>query len=64
MRHSPFVLRFVPSLALALAVAASLRAQDTGSMHVTVSVPDSIAHIVDPATVAFRCVAAGLARQV
>jgi hypothetical protein len=41
------VLRHVSSIALALALAAPLRAQQSGSMHVNVHVPDSIAHVVD-----------------
>lgn len=45
--QSPPSLCLVPYFALALAVAAPLAAQDTGSMHVTVHVPDSIAHVVD-----------------
>jgi hypothetical protein len=47
MQPSRAVLRHVPSLALALAVAVPLSAQETGSMHVNVHVPDSVAHVVD-----------------
>jgi hypothetical protein len=41
------VLRHFPSVALALAVAAPLSAQESGSMHVNIHVPDSVAHVVD-----------------
>src|ERR1700694_5420725 len=44
------VLRHVPSITLALAIAAPLGAQESGSMHVNVHVPDSIAHVVDRQT--------------
>ncbi|HXL86849.1 MAG TPA: hypothetical protein VN927_06540 [Gemmatimonadaceae bacterium] len=44
------VLRHVPSIALALTIAAPLGAQETGSMHVNVHVPDSVAHVVDRQT--------------
>lgn len=47
MQSRRTVLRHVPSIALALAVAAPLRAQESGSMHVNVHVPDSVAHVVD-----------------
>lgn len=37
-----------PSLALAIAMfAGAARAQDSGSMHVNISVPDSVAHVTD-----------------
>ena len=39
--------RHLASIALALVVAAPLRAQESGSMHVNVHVPDSVAHVVD-----------------
>lgn len=41
------VLLQLPSFALALAIGAPLSAQDTGSMHVSVHVPDSVAHVVE-----------------
>jgi hypothetical protein len=41
------VLLQLPSLALALAVTVPLSAQDTGSVHVSVHVPDSVAHVVE-----------------
>jgi hypothetical protein len=41
------VLLQLPSFALALAVAVPLSAQDSGSMHVSVHVPDSVAHVVE-----------------
>jgi len=40
----------ISSIALALAIAAPLTAQETGSMHVNVHVPDSVAHVVDRQT--------------
>ena len=40
-------LRHVPLIALALFVALPLSGQETGSMHVNVHVPDSVAHVVD-----------------
>lgn len=47
MQARPTALRHIPSIALALAVAAPLSAQESGSMHVNVHVPDSVAHIVE-----------------
>jgi hypothetical protein len=47
MRSRLAVLVPVSSLALTLAIGAPLCAQDTGSMHVNVHVPDSVAHVVD-----------------
>jgi hypothetical protein len=47
MQSSRTFLRHLPSIALALAVAAPLGAQDAASMHVNVHVPDSVAHVVD-----------------
>jgi hypothetical protein len=47
MQARPTVLRRIPSIALALAVAAPLSAQESGSMHVNVHVPDSVAHVVE-----------------
>jgi hypothetical protein len=47
MQSSRTFLRHLPSIALALAVGAPLSAQDSASMHVTVHVPDSVAHVVD-----------------
>ena len=47
MQSRRAVLRHLPSLALALAFATPLSAQDSGSMHVNVHVPDSVAHVVD-----------------
>jgi hypothetical protein len=41
------LLLYLPSIAFALAIAAPLSAQQSGSMHVNVHVPDSIAHVVD-----------------
>jgi hypothetical protein len=41
------VLLQLPSFALALAVTVPLSAQDTGSVHVSVHVPDSVAHVVE-----------------
>jgi len=37
----------LPSFALALAISAPLSAQDTGSAHVSVHAPDSVAHVVE-----------------
>jgi hypothetical protein len=50
MQSRRSVLRHTSSIALALAVAVPLSAQQTGSMHVTVHVPDSVAHVVDRET--------------
>jgi len=47
MQASPTLLCHIPSIALALAVAAPLSAQESGSMHVNVHVPDSVAHVVE-----------------
>jgi hypothetical protein len=47
MQSRPAVLRHVSSITLALALAAPLSAQESGSMHVNVHVPDSVAHVVD-----------------
>ena len=47
MQSRPAVLRHVPSITLALAIAAPLSAQESGSMHVNVHIPDSVAHVVD-----------------
>jgi hypothetical protein len=47
MQSSRTFLRHLPSIALALAVAAPLGAQNSASMHVNIHVPDSVAHVVD-----------------
>jgi hypothetical protein len=47
MKSRQTVIDRLPSIALALAIAGPLSAQQSGSMHVNVHVPDSIAHVVD-----------------
>jgi hypothetical protein len=47
MQSSRTVLGHLPSVAFALAVAAPLSAQESGSMHINVHVPDSVAHVVE-----------------
>jgi hypothetical protein len=47
MQSRRTVLSHLPSITLALAVAAPLTAQNAGSVHVNMHVPDSIAHVVD-----------------
>ena len=47
MQSRSVVLRHLPSFALALTIGVPLSAQDTGSMHVSVHVRDSVAHVVE-----------------
>ena len=47
MQSHSVVLRHLPSFALALTIGVPLSAQDTGSMHVSVHVRDSVAHVVE-----------------
>jgi hypothetical protein len=47
MQSRRTVLRHFPTVALALAVAAPVSAQESVSMHVNIHVPDSVAHVVD-----------------
>ena len=47
MKSRRAVIGRLPSIALALGVAAPLSAQRSGSMHVNIHVPDSVAHVVD-----------------